>query len=111
MRSPPHGRSDTRLQKEADRLRRNKDREVRGTCRCAMPICLADLVPSYARKSKSFLRFPGGATYADLSSVKRRAESRRSKNNSNYTTPPRLSNESGPRGDLSSCSISFKPFG
>ena len=50
-------------------------------------------------------------TDTDLSSVKPRVESRRSKNNSSYTTPPRPLNESGLHGDLSSCSISFKPLG
>lgn len=73
-------------------------------------VCLSDLVSSYACESRSFLTFLGRATYTDLSLVKLRAESRRFKNNSNCTTPLRLLNESGPRGDLSFYSMSFKPL-
>ena len=93
-------------------MKRKKNREVRGAPGCTIfPVCHTDFVSSHACKSPSFLRFLCAATYPDLSSVKPRAESRRSKNNSNYTMPPRHLNENGLHGDLSSCSISFRPLG
>lgn len=106
------GRPDTRPQREADKLKRKKNREVKGARRYAtVPVCLADFVPSYARKSRPFPRCLGGAEHTDLSLAKQRAENQRSRNNFNYTTLLRLLNENGPHGDLSFSSISFRPSG
>ena len=98
-------RTDTRPQKEADKLKNNKNREVKGTCRCPMfPLRSADSVPSDARKSSSLLMFLA-ALHADLSSAKRRVASRLSKNNFNCAMLLRLLSESDPHGDPSFCSM------